>query len=223
MYKNHSKEMKYFFNLIQIITFLDFGFNEHKSYKMKLFWKFYRMISFLSLGTYILVLLFTVIDEYFTTWGIKLLVECSFYFLILMFTPEDKTFSSYIIVLENFDKQIGVVSSSYRILLKIILYFSLGCLFDILIVCLLFLSSDGDMNMICATYALFFIHRRISGFPLKIVFFVFYSMLCRLQKLRLCIKKRKFSVFRERLMYKILIDSIENTLEPFKYIVSIRR
>lgn len=219
MNNNNFKRMKYFFITVQVITFLDFGFIECKFYK-KLFWKLLTFMSFLFFGVMALVYIFVAQNTYFQIWSVKSLLECLFYVIILILTPKDKTFCSYVIALEYFDKEIGVSSSRYKILPKIIFYFALGTIFDLFFLVLLFFSSEADIITIRYAYILFNVPRRTASFPVMVFFFVFYSVFRRLRKLKLYIVKRRVSIFRARQYYKSLIDSTENALTYFRYIVS---
>ncbi|XP_061377611.1 uncharacterized protein LOC133318964 [Danaus plexippus] len=212
-----SKPLRFFFIVNQIFASLDFGFKEYKTNKMRLLSKLGVIAVSLIQGTIIIVFLFIKMNFFYPKWVLKLLLEYYSYVLILIFTPDDRTFCFYLMELQYFDEQMGIQSSSYKIDFKIIVFWCVSSITDATLMWINYLTSDKYINLLTLN-GLLYIVKRTCTLPLILLFFVFYSMLCRLLKLKLYINNKKISVLRALELYRFLIDAIEKVIGTFKYI-----
>lgn len=221
-YKSISKTLKIFFIVLQMIFSYDFGFITYKSKSQRLIIIIGSGILQFTLEIFWAVLLWTQsIGWYGVTWFTMNLFQIYASIVILLMIPEKNNFRKFLEHLLWMDSEINANCASCSVDFKIMLVFLLSFLSKMLLSAIFCSNSDSCLNAYSRVVLMTTLLTTSADIPITIYFFVFYAARLRLVALTKFVSEETFNVKDAHILYKSLIDRVENLKWSFNIIVSI--
>lgn len=213
-----SKLLKIFLEITLLVFSLDFGLYKYKSRLTKIV-----IVSILAFSTLLSISTFVSylpnISHFTMLWHIKTLVLNHINILVLFIIPENKSFYIFLNHLHSIDVKLGVDSNSYRLDIKILIYFAVTVSFKIITSCIYCFHYRECLEVFWFKILSFFPLTSMD-IPLLIFFFVFYASRCRLVTLRKFIENTPCDPLYFQCIYKSLVDATETAKDALIPIVS---
>lgn len=206
--------------MLQIVFWFDFGFIRYKSTCHKLIVKISLAILTTVKGIICLTFLGFELGKFYVLFYSGFILEYYVYVAILLLTPEKKTYSKFLENLQWIDTKFKMSKCTNYFDFKTLTWCIFSFLFKIISSCTYCKYSNKCPKDIYVQ-GLFETVLLSLDIPLAVLCFVFHATSVRLVALRKCIKSNTLKPKQAQLIYKHLIDSVENIKKSFDPIVSI--
>lgn len=213
-----SKMLQLFLAFTFFVYSMDFGLYKYKTCLAKIVIRFsiLALTPFLSL----LLLIFYVPVNYVNIfWFYKYMVAAYLHILILLTIPKNKSFYTFLKRLHSIDVKLGVDSDSYRMDIKLLIYFASSIAYKCITWSVYCFYFDDCLEPLWIQ-VLYFIPYLSMDIPLIMFFFIFYASCCRLVAFTEIFKNGRCCPIYFQNIYKYLHDSMETAIYAFVPLVS---